>query len=293
MAPFKLKNPMFLTNHDSLDKSFRVLEKKFLWENDLMKKIVLILLALISPLYSAPDDNDPLLIGARINEKELFDSFYDQEFDYSRFTARVTDKDKTGKILKLWSRFKNTKFFRSGDRLYFRLASKDSEFCEAFIRSTEPDYFIMYVKDFTPCYGQDYFRRGSLLSVKSVQLETRVRDAAYHRVLLLKKRQAYFKQLNGVNHFIWSFDQQKILEAAEYDKKIVELQQAKERALEMLLVKKQDSIKLQKELSYRLDALDKDLDFYRIDRDDDKINRWQMDMDLGLPVGRRPVRAAR
>ena len=57
----------------------------------------------------------------------------------------------------------------------------------------------------------------------------------------------------------------------------------------MLNVKKEDSINLQRELSYRLDKLDKDLEFYRIDKDEPKVDRWHLDHDLGKPVAKRPV----
>lgn len=71
-------------------------------------------------------------------------------------------------------------------------------------------------------------------------------------------------------------------------KKILELEKAKEKAMELLLHKKQDQIRLQKELAFRLDELDKDLEFYRIDNNDLLVDRWHLDQDLGLPVGRRP-----
>ena len=56
----------------------------------------------------------------------------------------------------------------------------------------------------------------------------------------------------------------------------------------MLKTKKKDSIDLQKELSYRLDKLDNDLEFYRVDKDEPKIDRWHLDHDLGKPVTDRP-----
>ena len=78
--------------------------------------------------------------------------------------------------------------------------------------------------------------------------------------------------------------------AAEYDEKITALRQAKQKALDMMITKKQDSINLQRELGVRLDELDKDIEFYRIDKDDPKIDRWHLDHDLGKPVAKRPKR---
>jgi hypothetical protein len=34
--------------------------------------------------------------------------------------------------------------------------------------------------------------------------------------------------------------------------------------------------------------MDEDLEFYRIDKDEPKIDRWHLDHDLGKPVNHRP-----
>lgn len=217
------------------------------------------------------------------------DSFFDTAFDYSQFTARVTDRDKTSNILKISSENKNIKFFRSGDLIQFRLAAKKTKFCQGYIRSVEKNYFVVYVKDMFPCWAdKDYFRRGTMLFVKAEQLAKSVRDASLYRIVLLRRKKDFFRQLNDVNHFVWSYDQQRIIEAAKFDKKIIEIQKAKQRAMELLLIKKKDSINLQKELAYRLDQLDKDLGFYRIEKEDLLYDRWHLDQGLGLPVGNRP-----
>lgn len=91
-----------------------------------------------------------------------------------------------------------------------------------------------------------------------------------------------------MNHFVWSYDQQKVLTASDYDLKIVEIEKGKQKALEMLLAKKQDQIRLQKELIRRLSELDQELGHYRIERDDLLVDRWHLDHDLGVPVGKRP-----
>ena len=60
------------------------------------------------------------------------------------------------------------------------------------------------------------------------------------------------------------------------------------KALENLLSRKNDEIKLQRELVYRLDTIDQELDFYRIDKNELMIDRWHLDKDLGYPVYNRP-----
>ncbi len=222
-------------------------------------------------------------------EQEIRDSFFDPDYDYSQFTGRVTDRDDTNSLVKVISENGNIKFFRSGDPLRFKLANQETNYCRGFVRSVEKNYFVLYVQDITKCWAKnEYFRRGSLLVFDAKTLAARVRDASTYRIVLLKRRRDFFKQLNDVNHFVWSYEQQKMKVAAEYDEKITKLRQAKQKALDMLITKKQDSINLQQELGIRLDQLDKDIEFYRIDKDDPKIDRWHLDHDLGKPVAKRP-----
>lgn len=247
----------------------------------------------LSPTYGARDSATSAAGNAKSLKKVILeerDSFFDNDRDYRNFTGRVTDRDETSNILKVSSENGNIKFFRAGDLIRFSVAKQDQErMCEGFVRSVEEGYFVIYVKDIYPCWKKkEYFRRGTLLVFNSQKLFRRVQDASTYRVVLIKRRRDFFNQLNQVNHFLWSFDQQKVLTSAEYDKKILELEKAKEKAMELLLHKKQDQIRLQKELAFRLDELDKDLEFYRIDNHDLLVDRWHLDQNLGLPVGRRP-----
>jgi hypothetical protein len=219
------------------------------------------------------------------------DSFYDPKMDYSKFSARVTDRDKSANIIKVTSENRNIKFFRAGDEIKFNIASlKNRDKCVAHVRSVEPKYFVAYVKDMIPCWGEnEYFRRGTVLVIQSYRLAERVREASIYRRVLLNRKKSFFKQLNNVNHFVWSYNQQKIKVAAQYDKQIMQLRKKKQNALEELQLNKKDQVYLQKELIYRLDSIDKDLEFYRIESDELAIDRWHMDQDLGIPVGKRPV----
>lgn len=217
------------------------------------------------------------------------DSFYDNTKDYSRFLGRVTDRDDTATIFKVYSSNRNIKFFRSGDPIYFYPASREEKFCQGHVRSREKNYFTLYAKDISKCWRIDkYFRRGTLVRVWSPVLADRVRDASIHRVTLLKRRKSFLRQLNDINHFTWSYDQQRINLASEYDKKILELKNQKREALDSLMKRKSESANLQQTLSYRLDHIDEDLDFYRIEPDISRGDRWNDDHDLGLPVTKRP-----
>lgn len=224
------------------------------------------------------------------DELEEKDSFFDKSQDYTIISGRVTDRDKTMKVLRIKSEMKNIKFFRSGDIVLFKVATKkDSKPCKAYVRDVEDKYFSIYVEDLGPCWGQEkYFRRGTVLLLESNQLADRIMQASVHRKVLLKRKRDFFVQLNQVNHFIWSYKQQKVRVAGEYDKRMSALKKAREDALSSLQGKKVDNITLQRELMYRLDSLDQDLEFYRIERDDLMVDRWHKDHDLGLPVGRKP-----
>ena len=116
----------------------------------------------------------------------------------------------------------------------------------------------------------------------------RVLEGSAYRNILLQRRRDLFGQLNDVNHIIWTFDQQRVLLAADYDKKILELQKLKQREIDNLISKKKDNLKLQRELIKRVDQLDRDLELYRVEKNELYVDRWHMDQDLGLPVQKRP-----
>lgn len=221
--------------------------------------------------------------------KHIKDSFYDSTQDYSQFHGRVTDRDDTATLFKVYSNNKNIKFFHSGDEVLFHPSSQDEQYCKGTVRSREENYFTMYVSNVSKCWSVDkYFRRGTLIQIKSPVLAKRVKDASIHRIVLLKRRKDFLRQLNDINHFAWSYDQQRISLASEYDQKILELQNEKRAALDSLMKRKNESANLQQTLSYRLDHIDKDLDFYRVEPYMLKKDRWNMDHDLGLPVKKRP-----
>lgn len=218
-------------------------------------------------------------------------NFYDPNADYSTFQARVTDRDKSASILKVFSQDKNVKFLRAGDSLNFQVQRVRSRGdCRAYVRDSEPEYLIIYVTDLTPCWpnaDREYFRRGMLLNIHSESLAKRVREASRHRHTLLRRREDFFNQLNSINNFLWSYDQHKVILSAEYDEKIERLKRQKQEALSSLTAKKADQISLQRTLMKRLDELDYDLEFYRVETKHE-FNRWDKDQQQGLPVQKRP-----
>lgn len=221
---------------------------------------------------------------------EGLDSFYDPTRDYAKFEGRITDRDETKTIFKVHSSNTNTKFLRAGDLMRFNIAGQeDKDPCTGHVRSAEAKYFVMYVADIERCFKVDsYFRRGTILHFDSSMMATRIKDASSYRVSLIERRKDFYRQLNDINHFLWTFEQQKVLTSAEYDKKILALQEAKQKALDQLIDKKNDYHRLQGELMKRVDGLDSDLDFYRIGNEVVGMDRWNSDHNLGLPVGKRP-----
>ncbi len=218
------------------------------------------------------------------------DSFYDPSFDYTTFSGRVTDRDATTSIVKVSSETKNVKFFRAGDLIEFKIQKMEGDgFCQGYVRSIEDNYFIMYARELGPCFPkEEYFRRGTALILRSEKLAQRVREASVYRSSLLNKKRDFMTQLNGINNGIWNFEERKVQVAAEYDRKIAEIEREKLKALENLLSRKNDEITLQRELAFRLDSIDKEIDFYRIDKNEPLVDRWHLDHDLGYPVYERP-----
>ena len=221
--------------------------------------------------------------------KDKLESLFDPNLDYKKFSGRMTDRDKVGDILKVFTENKNIKFFRPGDPLEFRLPNQSDSLCRGFIKIVEKDYLTLYVKNLFSCFKKgEYMRRGSQMVFYAPVLEERIKDAGLYRVILLRKKEEYWNQLRKMNQFIWNYDQRKIKVSADYDKRIVALENKKRKELDILLGKKRDQVLLQKEIVKKIEMLDSDLDFYIIDQYEPELDRWHLDHDLGLPVGKKP-----
>ena len=219
------------------------------------------------------------------------DAFYDPNANDEHFSGRVTDRDESGQVLKISSENKNIRFFKAGDQINFKIDQYKLEaFCKANVRSVEEKYIVIFVTDFSPCFpGNDYFRRGTALIFKSERLKTRVKEASIYRAMLIDKKSDYLTQLNQLNKDLFTVEEKKLKVASEYDQKILELEKEKQKAIEQVLNQNLQHVRLQKELSYRLDGITKELDFYRIDREQPLFDRWHLDRDSGAPVLDGPV----
>lgn len=217
-------------------------------------------------------------------------SSIDPNVDYERFSGRVSDKDDSSRIFKVNVENNNTKFFRAGDQVLFKVNLKDNrEYCKGFVRNVEDFHFTIYVESLAPCYSTtEYFRRGTVLNFYSKVLALRVFEASKYREQLIVRKEDFLKQLNDINHFLWTFDQQKVKTAADYDEQINRLQREKRKAIDDMITLKQERLVLQNELMKKLNELDESLLFYRVERQELMTDRWQMDHDQGLPVGHRP-----
>lgn len=217
-------------------------------------------------------------------------SSIDPNVDYERFSGRVSDKDDSARVFKVNVENNNTKFFRAGDQVLFKVNLKDNrEYCKGFVRNVEDFHFTIYVESLAPCYSTtEYFRRGTVLNFYSKVLALRVFEASKYREQLIVRKEDFLKQLNDINHFLWTFDQQKVKTAADYDEQINRLQREKRKAIDDMITLKQERLVLQNELMKKLNELDESLLFYRVERQELMTDRWQMDHDQGLPVGHRP-----
>ncbi len=222
-------------------------------------------------------------------------SVMNPKVDYQSFSGRVTDKDKTGRVLKVKVENNNVKFFKAGDEVSFNINTKDTDLpCRANVRSVEDFYFIIYVKNFANCYSEDkYFPRGVILNFHSPTLAMRVFEASKYREILLLKKDGFLTQLNNINNYLWGYKQEKIRVAAQYDEKINELKRQKRLAIDGLLKLKQEKILLQSELQSKLNTLDGSLQFYRVERQEYLLDRWNMDHDGITPVSQRPQKLKR
>ncbi len=214
----------------------------------------------------------------------------DPKIDYERFSGRVSDKDDRSRVYKIRVENNNTKFFRSGDLVTFKVNLQNNRNpCKGYVRSVEDFHFTIFVESLAPCFStSEYFRRGTVLNFHSQVLGIRVFEATQFREQMIVRKEDFLKQLNEINHFFWTFDQQKVKTAIEYDEKINALQREKRKALDDMIALKQEKLILQNELMKKLTELDESLLFYRVERQDLMTDRWNLDHDAGLPVGQRP-----
>lgn len=246
-------------------------------------------------LCSSPNANATYLLPNLKDEGETDgpnNAFIDPKVDYSKFMGRVSDKDKSGKILKINVENNNVKFFKAGDNVSFWVNQhKTKTPCRGSVRDTEDFYFVIYVKNFGNCWPRGrYFPRGMQLNITSKKLEQRVFEASKYREILLLRKDGFLNQLNNINQFLWTYNQKQLKEAARFDEEINALKRKKQIALDNLLQTKQEKLLLQGELQKKLDGLDESLSHYKVERQEYILDRWNMDHDAGIGFPQRPMK---
>jgi hypothetical protein len=256
----------------------------------LPRLLLVSLLFILNPQLIFAQASAPNFPAAGILSKDT-NNFIDEDRDYSLFSGRVSDKQDQLNIFKIQVENNNTKFFRAGDVAYFKVnLYKSSRECKSYVKSVEEFYFVIQVQDISLCYDEDkYFRRGTVLNFRSPILAQRVFEASKYREMLLVRKDDFMKQLNQINNFIYAFDQEKVKAVAEIDQEINRLEKKRRKAIDNLVVKKQESMVLQNELIRQLNALDESLRYYKVERQEAMTDRWNLDHDLSIPVGRRPM----
>lgn len=232
---------------------------------------------------------------------ENTDSFHDKKIDYSYFIGRVTDRDHQGNIYKIRVENNNTKFLRVGDLVQFSAKREQEDFpCEGYVRDTENNYFVIYVKNLSLCFPEatlaatqprgewSFLKIGTKLKFYSVRLAERVLAGSSYRKILLDKREDFLRQLNRINNFLFHFNEERVQVGLKFDRRVEEIRKEKLLAMERILEKQRESVILKKELVVELDKLDKDLTQYQVERVELFTDRFQMDKDTGLPMGVRP-----
>ncbi len=214
----------------------------------------------------------------------------DPNVDYERFSGRVSDKDDSERVFKIQVENNNTKFFRSGDLVLFGVNGRDTRGqCRGFVRNVEDFHFTIYVENLSPCFARGgYFRRGTVLNFYSKALALRIFEASKFREQLILRKEDFLKQMNEINHFLWTFDLQKVKTASRFDEEINRLQREKRKAIDDMITLKQERLVLQNELMKKLNELDESLILYRVERQELLTDRWELDHDQGVPVSPRP-----
>lgn len=217
-------------------------------------------------------------------------SLMNPDIDYASFSGRVTDVGDDKKVFKIKVENNNIKFFKAGDLVEFKVGNQNKDhYCEGNVRNVEDFYFTIFVAEISPCYERfKYFRRGTILNFYSETLARRVFESSEYRKMLLTRKDAFLNQLNGINHFLFAFDEEKLKLAASFDAEISEIERRKREALGDFVKKKQEKLILQNELRKRLNDLDENLKYYYVERQELIFDRWKHDHHRGLPFDYRP-----
>lgn len=209
---------------------------------------------------------------------------------YSVFYARLTDRNESSEILKFNTENPNVKLFQAGDQVKIFIASRlEGPSCIGYVRDIEDQYMVVALKNVKQCWDEfGGLRRGAMVKIESQMLSKRIVDAGIFRDVLIKRKNDYLGQLKEVNKFLLNFKQYKLEEIAKIEKEIISLEEKKLIKVSALMAKRKDFIHLQRELNFRLDKLDEDIENYRLERVELLRDRWAKDQDFGRPYSNRP-----
>lgn len=214
---------------------------------------------------------------------------YDPKVNYTEQVARVSDYDDTQKFYKLHFQNNNVKFLKKGDILKFRILNTKGAQCQGQVQKIENFFITVKVANLAICWRRtDYFRRGTLLKVSMPIMDHRVYEAVSFRKVLVQQKSDFLRQLQGINNFLYNYDQEKVKLMVNYEERMARLMEEKKKALRALQAKRQESYQLRQVLSKKLDKLDHDLRFYQVEREEQLVDRWDLSHDQGLPLSYRP-----
>lgn len=216
-------------------------------------------------------------------------SIFDPQFDYSHFLGRLTDRDKLSNTLKIKVETSNIRFLRSADALKFSIPTINTNFCQANVQDIQEsngNYLTIYTPDIKACWDDNdhLLRRGMQISFVSPTLQERVVAAEQMRQVYIKQKEDFLIQLNSINNFLYTFNEQITHAVSNYDKKLHQLQQERQQQIDQLLSDKENKIKIQKELVKKVEWIKNQLKYYQIERIEPVLDRWNQDLKTGFPV---------
>lgn len=217
------------------------------------------------------------------------DSYFDPGQDFSHQLGRVSDYDKEKKNYKIRFENNNIKFLKNGDVMTFHVVNRKKGVCRGQVRAVEDFHIVVEVPTLEPCWdGIEYFRRGTILSIKIPSMSQRLYEASSFRKILIQRKADFLEQMKNLNNFLYNYDQERVGLIVNYDERIAKVMEEKKKAVRALEAKRRESYDLRMELGKKLDKLDRDIRFYRIERQETLIDRWNLSHDSGLPLGERP-----
>jgi len=190
-----------------------------------------------------------------------------EKFSQEKFHAKITDFDSSQKIFKVFIENPNSKFLKIGDivSVFFEKTSKDQ--CRAHIREVERHYLVVFVPDVEFCFSQEQeIRRGANVIVSSPLFIQRTQEAFRSKKILEKTHQSLLQNLQQNQDFLASYADRQQQIRSKYGLERERLAQEEQEELLGLHSRKEEAIKLTKEIPYRLEQVKADILFFTQER---------------------------